>query len=460
MSTKTKGFPTNIIFGGKNEKERKMKRSFKQIALIFLALALTVSSSMFLFACGKNGGSNTTNGTVPGIGSTSGTTGTSQTGATSGTTAGTTQGTTSTTATTTATPINPPDDKGDYINPLTGLKTEYSMGDTMKPLAIVVDNVPAAYAHQSGLGQADILYETLVAPGITRFMMLVSDYSKLDPICNIRSARLEHLDIVGSHNALMVAHNGSTYNDFVSVAASRLGGGWNETLGKNTFGYINTMKDVAFTDEGGEKYGTIKYYKDDPNYRKDLGWDTLVTSPAIMAVLQSRYSLFVQSGASSVGAAKGFDFAEDGVSKRGGSASAENIQIVFTMDNHTGKKNVSYVYDAELGMYRRSQDGKAHVESVTGKQLAFTNVITLFTDVSSEKGTAEDPVVATSVITGEGTGYYFSGGECVEIKWSKSAWDAELEFTDAQGNPLALSRGTTYIGYLDNTDIGAAVKFN
>ncbi|MBO5908196.1 MAG: DUF3048 domain-containing protein, partial [Clostridia bacterium] len=150
-----------------------MKRSLKQIALIFLALMITVSASMTLFSCGSGDGG-TTNGTVPGIGSTSATV---ATGSTTGSSV-TTNSTTATSATTT-TPVTPPANEGKYINPLTGLKTDYSMGDTFKPLAIVVDNVDAAYAHQSGLTQADVLYETLVAPGISRFMMLVSDYSKL-----------------------------------------------------------------------------------------------------------------------------------------------------------------------------------------------------------------------------------------------------------------------------------------
>ena len=453
MSTKAKGIAGESLQAGK-EKERKMKRSLKQIALIFLALMITVSASMTLFSCGSGDGG-TTNGTVPGIGSTSATV---ATGSTTGSSV-TTNSTTATSATTT-TPVTPPANEGKYINPLTGLKTDYSMGDTFKPLAIVVDNVDAAYAHQSGLTQADVLYETLVAPGISRFMMLVSDYSKLSPICNVRSARLEHLDIIGSHNAIMVAHNGSTYNDFVSIAAARLGGGWDETLGKNTFGYINTMKDIAFTAEGGQKYGTIKYYKNDPSYRTDISYDTLITSPAIMAILQSRYSLFVQSGASSIGEVNGFTFVELNTNKVMNGTSAKNIKIQLTMDNHSGVKNVSYAYDTSLGMYLRSQDGKAHRDSVTGEQLAFTNVITLFTDVSSEKGTAEDPVVATTKVVGSGTGYYFYGGEAVAITWEKSAWDGELIFKDASGNVLELARGTTYIGYLDNTNTSTAVQFN
>ena len=431
-----------------------MKRSLKQIALVFLALTITVSASMTLFSCGRGDGN--TDGTVPGIGSTSATVGTGSTTNTSATT----NTTVTTTTTTTVTPVTPPGDTGDYINPLTGLRTDYSMGDTFKPLAIVVDNVDAAYAHQSGLTQADILYETLVAPGISRFMMLVSDYSKLSPICNVRSARLEHLDIIGSHNAIMVAHNGSTYNDFVSIAAARLGGGWDETLGKNTFGYINTMKDIAFTAEGGQKYGTIKYYKNDPSYRTDISYDTIITSTAIMAILQSRSSLFVQSGASSIGEVNGFTFVKLDTQKVMNGTSAKNIKIQFTMDNRSGVKNVSYAYDASLGMYLRSQDGKVHRDSVTGEQLAFTNVITLFTDVSSEKGTAEDPVVATTKIVGSGTGYYFYGGEAVAITWEKATWDSELVFKDASGNILELARGTTYIGYLDNTNVSTAVQFN
>ena len=434
-----------------------MKKSIKQIGLIFLTMAMVVSMSAALASCGKKTDATTTNPVIPGI-STSGTTaGTGSTASTEGT--GATSATTAGTQGTTSTPVNPPKNEGDYINPLTGLKTNYN-NPGLKPIAVVVDNINAAYAHQTGLTQADILYETLVAPGISRFMMLVSDYNQLKEICNIRSARLEHLDIIGSHNAIMVAHNGSTYNDFVSVAAARLGGGWDEALGKNTFGYVNTMKDVAFTKEGGEKYGTIKYYTSDPNYRTDIAHDTLLTTKALVAVFQSRYSLFAQSGATQLGETKSFDFVPVDTQKVMNGTSAKNISLSLTIDNAAGTKSVAYAYDAALGMYLRSQDGKAHKDAVTGEQLAFTNVITLFTDVSSEKGTDEDPVVATTKIVGEGTGYYFYGGEAIEIKWSKSAWDANLVLMNADGSKLELARGTTYVGYLDNTSTATAVIFN
>jgi hypothetical protein len=434
-----------------------MKRSLKQTVLMLLVVGIAISACFGIVSCGRTSSRGTLDGTIPGLngsGSHGGTTG-------NGTLPGGSDVTTNGTQGTTQTPVTPPEGNGDYINPLTGLKTTYNMGDSLKPLAVVVDNVSAAYAHQSGLTQSDLLYETLVSPGITRFVMLVSDYTALDPICNIRSGRLEHLDIVGSHNAILVAHNGSTYNDFVSVAASRLGGGWNETLGKSTFGYINTMNDIAFTAEGGKKYGTIKYYDADPDYRKDIAYDTLLTTSAVMAIFQSRYSLFNQSGATSLGSAPSFDFVDLGTFKKMDGSAATNIAISFTADNAGGKKSVAYVYDVNTGKYLRSQDGKAHVDSVTGEQLAFTNVITLFTDVTSEKtGLSSDPTAVKSQIVGSGSGYYFYGGKAVEINWSKTAWDAPLVFTDKSGNPFELARGTTYIGYLDNTDVTKSVSFN
>lgn len=458
-----------------------MKKSFKKTALVFLVLVMVASVVFSAVSCNKNNdGTTANNPAIPGIGTSGttlapqGSTGSSQSTADTSTTGGTTG--------TTLAPVIPPQNSGDYINPLTGLKTTYDASGK-KPIAVVVDNISSAYAHQTGLTQADIMYETLVTPGITRLTLLISDYSSLSPICNIRNATLEHLDIVGSHNAMLVAHGGSQYNNFASVAAARLGGGWSETLNKELFGYINTVVDVGFTAEGGAKYGTIKYYSKthadfvtgtlenglkakyytDGVERADLGgakgYDTILTTEGLMAVLSSKYSYFNLANSSKEGNAKSFSFASGKKVING--AAATNVSLTFTVDNvkGAGKKSVAYAYDAASGMYKRSQDGKAHKDAATGAQLAFTNVIALFTDVTSSEVKSEGYVASTAVV-GEGTGYYFHGGEALEITWSKSAWDSELILKDKAGNKLELACGTTYVGYLDNTDTATAVSFN
>lgn len=470
-----------------------MKKSIKQIALILLALVAVMSLCISLISCDgeKSDGGTTTEQKIPGIGTSDNGTlaplGTGVTGGTGGTagtgstTAGTTPSGTSATSGSTSTPTTPPPNLGAYINPLTGLRTDYDASGK-RPIAVVVDNISAAYAHQTGLSQADIIYETLVSPGISRLTAIISDYSALSAICNIREAYVENIDIVGSHNAIMVSHGGASHGDFVSIASARLGGGWSETLGKNTYGYINTAADVGFTVEGGAKYGTIKYYsktraefmqnslKDglrthyytDGVVRADLGgengYDTLLTTDGLMAVLSSKFSSFNQAGASKNGNAKGFDFVAEGTEKVISGASAGNISIAMKAEKAKSTKSVAFRYDASAKVYLRSQDGAAHKDAATGKQFSFTNVITLFTDVTGTelKGGAN---VCTTKVTGEGTGYYFCGGKAMEIKWSKPSWSAELVLTDMSGNALELARGKTYIGYVDSTD-SAAVSFS
>ena len=387
-----------------------MKKSIKQIALVLLALAAVMSLCFSLISCDgeKSEGGTTAGSTIPGIG-TSGTAspaplGTGGTEGTGSTTAGTTAAGTSGTSGSTGTPTTPTPNTGAYINPLTGLRTDHNASG-LRPIAVVVDNISAAYAHQTGLSQADIIYETLVSPGISRITAIISDYSSLSAICNIREAYVENIDIVGSHNAIMVSHGGAAHGDFVSIATARLGGGWSETLGKNTYGYINTAADVGFTVEGGAKYGTIKYYsktraefmqkslKDglrthyytDGIVRTDLGgengYDTLLTTEGLMAVLGSKFSSFNQAGATKNGDAKGFSFVAEGTEKVMNGAPASSVNIAMKAENAKSTKSVAFRYDAAGKVYLRSQDGAAHKDAATGKQLSFTNVITLFTDV-------------------------------------------------------------------------------
>lgn len=460
-----------------------MKKSIKQIALILLALAAVMSLCFSLISCDgeESGGGTTTEQKIPGIGTSDSTLAPLGTGGTGSTAASTTASNTSGTSGSTSTPTTPPPAIDLYINPLTGLRTDYNASG-LRPIAVVVDNIKAAYAHQTGLSQADIIYETLVSPGISRITAIISDYSALSAICNIREAYVENIDIAGSHNAIMVSHGGASHGDFVSIATARLGGGWNEALGKNTYGYVNTAADVGFTVEGGAKYGTIKYYSKtraefmqnslknglrthyytDGLARADLGgengYDTILTTEGLMAVLNSKFSGFNQAGSTKNGNTKGFDFVAEGREKVMSGASAGNINIAMKAEKAKSTKYVAFSYDAAGKVYLRSQDGAAHKDVANGKHLSFTNVITLFTDVTGAelKGGAN---VCTTKVTGEGTGYYFYGGKAMEIKWSKPSWSAELTLTDMDGNALEFARGKTYIGYVGSTD-SAAVSFS
>ena len=347
---------------------------------------------------------------------------------------------TTTSASATTTVINPPVTtkpvtpvEGSYINPLTGLKTSKNDPSNKRPIAVVIDNISNAYKNQKGLYQADILYEALVAPGITRYLAVIEDYEFVKDICNVRSGRDFHIDIAQSHNAILVCHGGSINEkyDFYQLVANRLG---------NRFAIVDTMfEPITSWKENGETYGTIQ----NKGSRKDLLHDTVVNGTALKLMITGKSSRFAKSGTSYTGAPKGFKFGTS--SAVASNISARTVKIDFTMDNNTSKKEVTFEYDSSASKYIRSQ---VAVNGLSGEQLSFTNVIFLGVDVTCAKGPKEDPKIALISVTGAGKGYYCYGGKMIAINWAKSA-NGALILTTENGTELTLAAGNTYIGYLE-----------
>ncbi len=336
------------------------------------------------------------------------------------------------------------------FNALTGEPSVNNLSNT-RPVAIVVDNNNLAYANQTGLNDADILYEALVAPGITRFLMVTADYSQLDSVCNIRSGRDYHMDLAAYHNAVLVCHGGSlTENyDFYTLAKERYGSRW---------GYVDTMFEKWFSvDVYGEAYGTI----DNHGERIDLNYDTIFKPNAMKALVEGD-SKFVKEGNGTMSgyAKESLKFVDYGTAKdMSGASNATSIDLRFKCQGSSNVKSVSYQYDATTGKYLREQDGYEHKDSVTGEQIAFTNVITLFTEVQAvPTGIANDPTMTTMKTEGNGVGYYFHGGRVINIKWVSDG--ENLILTDPNGDELQLATGNTYIGYLDISHLSGGSFWN
>ena len=404
---------------------------------MFLAIAMVATICASVIGCG--GQSQTTDD--PGLTLKPNPTDQTTTAPTVTTAPGTTvQVQTTTSASATTTVINPPVTtkpvtpvEGSYINPLTGLKTSKNDPSNKRPIAVVIDNISNAYKNQKGLYQADILYEALVAPGITRYLAVIEDYEFVKDICNVRSGRDFHIDIAQSHNAILVCHGGSINEkyDFYQLVANRLG---------NRFAIVDTMfEPITSWKENGETYGTIQ----NKGSRKDLLHDTVVNGTALKLMITGKSSRFAKSGTSYTGAPKGFKFGTS--SAVASNISARTVKIDFTMDNNTSKKEVTFEYDSSSGKYIRSQ---VAVNGLSGEQLSFTNVIFLGVDVTCDKGPKEDPKIAFISVTGAGKGYYCYGGKMIAINWAKSA-NGTLILTTENGTELTLAAGNTYIGYLE-----------
>ncbi|MEG1594781.1 MAG: DUF3048 domain-containing protein, partial [Oscillibacter sp.] len=84
-------------------------------------------------------------------------------------------------------------------NVLTGEKAEI-YPQTKRFAALMVNNISGSAKQnarpQWGIGEADVLVEIMVEGGITRFMALFSDYTKIPKIGPIRSARDQFFQLV------------------------------------------------------------------------------------------------------------------------------------------------------------------------------------------------------------------------------------------------------------------------
>ncbi|MRX72664.1 DUF3048 domain-containing protein [Bacillus lacus] len=89
--------------------------------------------------------------------------------------------------------------------PLTGIAGEGDMNN--RPVAVILNNHPAARP-QSGLEQADLIYEVLAEGGITRFIAIYQS-SMPETVGPIRSARDYHIELANGYQSLFISHGWS-----------------------------------------------------------------------------------------------------------------------------------------------------------------------------------------------------------------------------------------------------------
>ena len=101
----------------------------------------------------------------------------------------------------------------------------------------------------------------------------------------------------------------------------------------------------------------------------------------------------------------------------------------------------SYAWDGETGTWRRSTDGAPHVLE-GGAQLAPTTVIVQFATYLTFEG---DAAVQYPEVVGSGEAWVFSAGMVARGTWTKPSVGEPTVYTAADGSPLALVPGQTWV---------------
>ena len=316
-----------------------------------------------------------------------------------------------TTTTESSTPTQTTEATLQYSNPLTGeaLEEEY----TGRPFGVMINNAKSALP-QCGIGQVDILYEVLAEGSVTRFMALFTDVSDAGPIGPVRSLRPYFLNVMRGYDALITSAGGSAE---ATEMVYNLDRDWMDGINGTSGAY---------------------FYRDAWR-RENRGYE---------------HSLFIKgedllSGAQKLGMrtddTEGWDYGlsfTDEVLKDG--ETAEKLVMHF----YSGGKTTTMAYNADTGCYVGSQQGYALMDGNTEEVIPFRNVLVLLADTRSKDEVGHLEVQTT----GEGTGWYARDGKMIEITWSREKEDASFRYFDADGEPLSLGVGKTYVAILPKGD--------
>jgi hypothetical protein len=332
----------------------------------------------------------------------------------------------------------PEDDrmKADYSVqfPLTGL---FSTGQKdARPIAVMVENSPAARP-QSGLGNADVVYEILAEGDITRFAAFYHSRSpvKVGPV---RSIRPYYVDVAAAMDAVLVH------------------AGWSQEA-------MNRV-DAGGVDHFDEVYGDRVYYWRSPDRKQPHNLYTSIEGirrgmdkkqlRSAWTPVQPTFRAEGDRGEARMSGASGRADGMDAGAGAGGKA-AEAASADASMAAAAAGRNeavrlpysagyaVSYVYDSASGQYLRRMNGLPHADAETGQQLAAANVLVCR---SSHKVT--DSAGRRRVdVQGPGSGYVLSGGRVQAAVWQLRDGLVRAYAADGQ-QEIPLAPGITWIQFV------------
>jgi len=295
-----------------------------------------------------------------------------------------------------------------YRHPLTGAPLDAPWAGT--PVAVVINNLKQALPH-SGVSFADMIYEVETEGGITRMLAIYTDLTQVGNIGPVRSARSFFNSIAVSYDAPIVHCGGSK------------GGrnGWYDDTGVKISDWQHL--DAAY-------YENKYFYRDKDRYNyQGYNWEhTLFTSGQLLTKGLTDKEYLAQEERD-----YGLQFSEEPTLS---GAAANSITVHF----RGGKKTI-FTYDS--GSYKTAQYGEDYVDTTTGQIVRFENVIVLYTPQWQK----DDGNYYRSYykLIGEGDGMLAIGGKIVPIKWSRASLNEPFSYTLADGTPVTLAQGHTYV---------------
>jgi hypothetical protein len=300
------------------------------------------------------------------------------------------------------------------INILNGMEISDSVNGG-KPIAVMIENSPDSRP-QSGLINADIVFEVVDEYGVTRYVAVFSS-KEPDIMGPVRSARIYYAEIARSFDPIYVFWG--TYGDAYPVL---------KTMDLDLLD-ANSDAHVPYTNAG---------WRD--SSRSDVLEHTAFIDIAGIKEDAESHGYSLDGGQSPM------KFKLDAAESERGNIS--DIEVNFSHDNY----KVGFDYDPSSNTYLKTLAGAPHVDFETGQQIGLNNVIVMITDIDGPINQWGHMVVRTTGTHEAGQAYYFMDGNIVEGTWGRSSIFDPFEFRDLEGYPVLFNRGSTWVSMIQGID--------
>lgn len=326
---------------------------------------------------------------------------------------------------------------------------EKAIWETRRPLLVMIENHEDSRP-QSGLQNADIVYEAVAEGGITRFMGVfycgvVATETDLENKYNVgpvRSARTYFLDIaseysdyplynhVGGANCSAATLNGPCTTNTKALAIEQIAKyGWNN---EGTWGDLSQFA------------LSYKACRREP----DRTGDERATEHTMYCSTNELYNIAEKRGLTNKTVAKKNSWDKDyrawAFTKEDKSAGASS-NISFDFWEGYKDYSVSWKYDPANNNYVRNNGGTDQIDFNTKTAITAKNVVIQYT---KETRSVDEHLHNLYEMIGKGNGILFQNGTKTSITWSKANRLSRTIFKDSAGKEINFVPGNIWVEIL------------
>jgi hypothetical protein len=291
------------------------------------------------------------------------------------------------------------------VCPLTDLPAPGGTVPQREPIAVKIGNETTARP-QSGLNEADVVFDTPAEGGIMRYIAVFQchDASNIGPIRSVRWVDWHVLQV------------------FPHVVLAFVGG-----VTPNQ----QTVASLPFIDDANEFLHYAAFHQDPQRVAPDSTYSTT----------QALWGLFPKRSAPPA-------IFRYSASLPQGAHPAASVAINFSAGT-----DVVWKWDASTGEWVHTYSGQTDIDALTGKPVTATNVVvqvvhyTYGPYVESTGGSGD----VESMTVGRGRGFIFRNGKYIPVIWHRQSLNSTTTFVSNTGQKVGLAPGRTWVEYLLDT---------